>query len=786
MVDAEILTDGDDLQGQDYGIAAEGMGMAIRAFYQYAKPIDAIVREVASNSFDAHREAMAIPKMSDDELRALGYTGDLDSLRAHFSKWKERDIEIELVSPRGLGSTDRKIIFRDYGVGISPSRMKNIMTKFFSSTKRASNDFIGAFGLGSKSPLGYTNAFQMNTWFFGTRYEYLIHSGATAPRLELIGQFPDRRANGTEVIVPIETETDYGEFRKSVTTQLRYFDGFTIIGLDLKDTTVYRGKHFVYRNDQVVDQMHICLGKVYYPLDFIALGLSSYSEGRVPIGLYFDIGELPVVWNRESIEYTKDSKEIIKQRFEEAKQELQDIWDSQFADIKTAEQFITARAQTQSSSLKLPNGVVIPHVNNILKMEVVWPDHPFVMKDPLYAWEITKLVEDGRTSKTKYYGTDLFRLLLEDKAFLLTVDNVSKPNINSYLNEGMGLHSFYLVKRRFSFDPDDPSIKSISFGHWQLGGKSNWANDQERMDFVATLLEIEEFLLDKSQGVYDDIQIPDEWSEKLRERSKLRRQGASKIPKEQVVIRAKMPLTLRPLVLEGYNSAARYFIHNTTIGDVEKHKGTFIYGGSEDHDLLLAAQFAVSQMRYDTEGRWNLLKQKVIVVKVAQDTMRVLDEIPRCIHVKAFMNSPSGFWRRWLTAQLLTRAWPVGTEVFQTTTQIPILVSIKKKMNDLRNYSNSYTRIGWIPRTQEAILEQQKERLMQMGHWDQEIVNLFKTLVAFAWRWRLLRYINMHAIPDDDLLWIMEQVGMDNPELLYRNSKRKGLITNNNDEDEDE
>jgi len=780
MVDSEILAD-EDMQGQDYGIATEGMGMAIRAFYQYARPIDAIVREVASNCFDSHREAKIIPKMSDEQLNALGYTGDLDSLRSHFSKWKDRDIEIELVSPQKLGDVDRSIIFRDFGVGISPSRMKNIMTKFFSSTKRATDEFIGAFGLGSKSPLGYTNAFQMNTWFFGKRYEYLIHSGSAAPRLELLGVYDDVRINGTKVIVPIENESDYNDFRSAVKTQLRYFDGLTIKGIQIENSTVYRGKNFVYRNDDSVGQMHICFGKVYYPLDLDAAGISFYREGSCPIGLYFDIGELPVVWNRESIEYTVKSKEIIRNRMEAAKLELQAIWDNSFSDIKSAEQFIKAKIQGSNNVLTLPNGIEVSNVNKLIKMEIIWPNHPNVLNGPLSSWTIEKKIESGKTVKG-YYGIHISELILRDVPFYFTDNNVSRPNINTWLYEDSDLDTFYLIKRKFDFTVDSDPIKNFRF-KYDLG-KDNWHDEADKLDFINTLKEIEEYIRSKSLGNYDDLEVPEEWSQKLRERRKLRRQAAAALPKKEIEIRAKQPVTIRPLDYEQGRHGG-FSIISTTIGNLESFKATLVYGDQDDLEYLEFMAKVFGQMGYKFQGKRRTADSKIIVCKVAKATLSILDEIPNAIHVKSFMNTPSGFWRRWLTCQLLENAWPNGTEVFNSHHDVPMLNKARHIINRLRDYKYAFVSNVYFGDKYEELRKEMVKQLMLLRHWDQSVLDGFKVIVAYAWRWRILKYVNLNTIPKDDLKWVMGQVGMDNPELLYRNSKRKGLITKQQTEEKD-
>lgn len=78
-----------------------------------------IIRELASNVVDSHTES--------GKNEAIG--------------------EIEWVNANRLLGIDSQLIVRDFGVGLSPEVMKTIYGNYLSSTKRASNDSIGGFGL---------------------------------------------------------------------------------------------------------------------------------------------------------------------------------------------------------------------------------------------------------------------------------------------------------------------------------------------------------------------------------------------------------------------------------------------------------------------------------------------------------------------------------------------------------------------------------------------------------------------------------------------------------------
>lgn len=102
----------------------------------YSNKIGAICREVPSNSRDANREAGR---------------GDVP-------------IEIEFTSTQNIYNIgDTCVIFRDFGVGITPDRMTNVFLKYAASTKRSTDAQTGGFGLGAKTPFAYTDSFIIKT-----------------------------------------------------------------------------------------------------------------------------------------------------------------------------------------------------------------------------------------------------------------------------------------------------------------------------------------------------------------------------------------------------------------------------------------------------------------------------------------------------------------------------------------------------------------------------------------------------------------------------------------------
>lgn len=286
----EVSSNSNDIEGIDMTIDAKNMGFVFDMMFSqmYRDPIGSVVREITSNCFDSHVEA-----------------GVSDA------------VVIQLAEDDG----GDYISFTDVGIGISPERMINIYSKPATSTKRGTNDQIGFWGLGSKSPLAYQDFFHLTTVFNGTRYEYIVHKGEKGPRIDKIDEQLTTERNGSIVKIYLKSYEDKRTFKYRLQEQLRYFDNVFVKGTDFNNHyKIYIGENFKYRSDiSHTTDLHIAIGKVYYPIDWSKLDITKIKtqEGstrfggpiRLPFALKFNIGDLPVTPERESIRYTVIERE---------------------------------------------------------------------------------------------------------------------------------------------------------------------------------------------------------------------------------------------------------------------------------------------------------------------------------------------------------------------------------------------------------------------------------------------------------------------------------------------
>jgi hypothetical protein len=303
-----------DFKKTSFGIDAESMPLMMRMLYSnlYSDPIGSIVRELTSNCVDAHTEV-----------------------------GQAKNYEVEIVGAnRFTGIFEDRIIFRDYGPGLSPDRMENIYTQYFASTKRAGNTQIGGFGLGCKSPLAYSDSFFINTTVDGTLYKYTVQRVADGDsELILLQSDPTDKCNGTEIEIPIKSG-DLNLFKTAIDNQLAYFKKLSVLGYipNFIDAEIVDYTNYTFNSKSGMRRLHAILGNVSYPINEEAAGIKV--DLSMNIALRFNIGELSVSINREALYYDEKTKKAIVDKYELAKAEALDILKDSLASITDIFQFI--------------------------------------------------------------------------------------------------------------------------------------------------------------------------------------------------------------------------------------------------------------------------------------------------------------------------------------------------------------------------------------------------------------------------------------------------------------
>ncbi len=473
----------------------------------YSNPIGTVVREITSNCFDSHVEA----KVNSPVL--IKKTVDKQANNTYIS-------------------------FIDYGVGMSPERVYDIYGVYFESTKRVDNTQIGGFGIGGKTPLAYKrstghgegeydNTFYVITKYNGTCYYYCIYEGVEAPEISLLHSEPTTEHNGTEIRVPV-LEGDVYSFEKEMVRQLYYFENVVFEGFDRQtlsnEYSIVRGKSFLFRGTEYSDQMHVCLGRVAYPIDYNVLGLNT-SDYRLPVAIRLEVGEIGVVASREQLDYSESTIKTLKKKMEAVKKEIREMFSKQYANLITLEQYF--QMKKEFGMLKFPNGMSIKIGSNIMSMKDIDLSN--------FKYNSLKIPDDE----------PLFRFFFETKAY-------GKKSRNKYRrddNQFDGGYDDLLRKDNLLYIEDEFNRKVVKqaylkehFGLYHITGRRNLCNYPMRAEiaelfnvsldkqvddngkpvpYVQTLIDMQDEYFDivrQHAQDYDKLEVPADFVEGRRNR----------------------------------------------------------------------------------------------------------------------------------------------------------------------------------------------------------------------------------------------------------------------------
>jgi hypothetical protein len=281
----------------------------------YIRPIEAIVREICTNALDGHIAAGTPEVPFDVTLPSV--------LNPYF-------------------------IVRDYGISMDNDTVFNVYAVLGESTKNATSNSIGGWGVGGKSPAAYSDTFFITTYKDGVRRIYQSSCLQNSTPLELLLQgFTDQK-DGVEVKIPIKSE-DFRRFIKAAESQIAPFDVKPNIlsGLSTDSEFKYqydltKAKTFnitpnLYLPDDsgelvkspvktpvyidcTNDKLAVRMGCVVYPINVTSEFFEQYDEKLKAIkdisGSYNFLIDLPVDTvdikpSREDLDYTERTNAVL-------------------------------------------------------------------------------------------------------------------------------------------------------------------------------------------------------------------------------------------------------------------------------------------------------------------------------------------------------------------------------------------------------------------------------------------------------------------------------------------
>ena len=280
-----------------FGIKQDGLAHIFNVLRNqlYSDKILAVMREYSANALDANVEA------------------------------GNGDVPIVVTLPNALNLNFK---VRDRGFGLSDEDIKEIYAFYGESTKRKSNALIGQLGLGSKSAFAYGDNFVINSFVRGVKNTYnAFIDDSQVGQIAKLNSEKTTEHDGVEIVIGVRRE-DIGSFAAKAASLFQHFKVKPqILGATInfqKNLVELSGKDWEVYNEQ--RDAIVVMGNIAYPTGYSFLNCSD-EDTRVLLtysGLVikFEIGELDVAANRESLQYTKRTIEAIKSKLEKVKTEL--------------------------------------------------------------------------------------------------------------------------------------------------------------------------------------------------------------------------------------------------------------------------------------------------------------------------------------------------------------------------------------------------------------------------------------------------------------------------------
>jgi hypothetical protein len=296
----------DAFRGNRFGANLNAKAFKILSSGIYSDHIRAIIRELGTNAIDSHIMA-GKPNVP--------FTVHLPSRLEPWFSIKDEGIGLSRESVEG----EYKIVCDENGERRICTK-PGLYTTYFASDKTNSNDLTGCMGLGSKSPLSYTDNFTVTTCYNGQKLVYTVYKDEEGiPAVANLSEEDTTECNGVEVSFAVE-DNDFEKFRQKAELVYQYFDVKpNIVGqtVDLSrpkpDYEVNNWK--LYKNE--CDHTLI-MGNVAYPVCLRDADAHHQLFNSVSIEINCPIGAVNMTASRESLEYTERTKDVIQKATSEA------------------------------------------------------------------------------------------------------------------------------------------------------------------------------------------------------------------------------------------------------------------------------------------------------------------------------------------------------------------------------------------------------------------------------------------------------------------------------------
>lgn len=223
-------------------------------------------------------------------------------------------------------------IVEDFGVGMSKEFLLDLYSTYFFSSKRETNDEVGGFGLGSKSPFAVSSSFNVLSRKDGMETHISCSKlGDNTPKVVVLSHKPTDKPNGTTVTVPFgEVIKDSRQFYAMGYEQWVDYNLFPTCPVEFYHTiqditstskkfikTIDVSTENIIKNRDVFIESGVVYGYWYYRLPSLLPPRSEKYYTKKPLVIRIPVGKLELTPSREHLTESQHNSDVIYEICEE-------------------------------------------------------------------------------------------------------------------------------------------------------------------------------------------------------------------------------------------------------------------------------------------------------------------------------------------------------------------------------------------------------------------------------------------------------------------------------------
>ena len=419
----------------------------------------AVIREISANALDANIEANS-----------------------------NRRIEVTLPT-----SMNNVFAVRDFGGGLSQEDVFGLYSKYGKSTKRESNNYIGAFGIGKFAPLSYGDNFTCVSYHGGKKIAYNIFVNEDDDtKIVKLNEEASSEPTGLSIEVAISGE-DISSFREKAKEFFEFFSKEEMPKFIGAEDNFIKNREKILESESdkwfllsEQDQYHYnshshaVMGRVAYPIDRSSVQVNNYCNDPDKVAVIenllsqnnfyirLPLGAVKLHHSRESLEYNKSTQKVLVEALSDACDEIQEIAKNKLSDS-------ACLWEAKRNYAKIVNAMPY-HIRNIFDNAFEWNgvkirsfsfDRPWNLQDDLVITHTWRENDSSSRNGFKCRSQKQTRVNCEDNSIFLIQDLESSHGnslrARTLFNEDENLESVYFI------NPTTQSGKDHIWNEWEFG-----------------------------------------------------------------------------------------------------------------------------------------------------------------------------------------------------------------------------------------------------------------------------------------------------------------------------